>query len=236
MQNVVWRCSRARSSGGAARRGSARTRRAHRADADCSYRLAMFVMRREQGRLEEMEGLVRVAVEAYPGYRSCGCFVPLFELELGRAAEARSGFDALGARRVRGCLATPSGCSVRARGGSVGTGRSRSATAVLSGLLAPYSRICAMAAGEVSLGPVVHLLGILAAATGRANNEVRSVRGRARGSRGGRAPGPWLAPPRRTTPGCCTSAAVPATRRGRTSCSRPVRATYRELGIAHSAR
>ena len=62
-------------------------------DADCSYRLAMFVLRREQGRLEEIEALIRDAVDAYPGYRSFRCFVPLLELELGR--------DGRGAPRVR---------------------------------------------------------------------------------------------------------------------------------------
>ena len=68
---------------------------ARRTDADCSYRLAMFLVRREQGRLGEIERLMRDAVDAYPGYRSFRCFLPLLELALGRAAEARRAFDAL---------------------------------------------------------------------------------------------------------------------------------------------
>ena len=43
------------------------------------YRLAMFVIRRAQGRLAEIEGLVRDAADRYPGYRSFRCFIPVID-------------------------------------------------------------------------------------------------------------------------------------------------------------
>jgi predicted ATPase len=63
MQDVVWALFRGDFAAAeqlaeeALGRGDAR-----RADAACSYRLAMFVLRREQGRLAEIEGLIRDAV------------------------------------------------------------------------------------------------------------------------------------------------------------------------------
>jgi DNA-binding SARP family transcriptional activator/tetratricopeptide (TPR) repeat protein len=169
MQDTVWAlfrgefaraerlAERARSSG-----------EARRSDADCSYRLAMFLVRREQGRLAEIAGLMRDAVPAYPGYRSFRCFIPLLELELGRHAEARRAFEAL-ASGAFGALPRDSEwlfCLCLLAEVAAGLG-DRTAAEVLYGLLGPYARVNAMAAGEVSLGPVARFLGILAAATGR---------------------------------------------------------------------
>jgi tetratricopeptide (TPR) repeat protein len=141
---------------------------ARSADADCSYRLAMFIVRREQGRLAEVEDLIREAVEKYPGYRSFRCFTPLLDWELGREDEARRGFDELAEANFDGlpqdaewlfCL------SLLAEVASYLNDRERAA--VLYRLLRPYPRVNAMAAGEVALGPVARFLGILATTTTR---------------------------------------------------------------------
>ena len=55
----------------------------------------MFMLRREQGRLAEIEDLLRDAVDKFPGYRSFRCFIPLLECELGREDDARRAFDEL---------------------------------------------------------------------------------------------------------------------------------------------
>lgn len=49
--------------------------RAQAWDAGFSYGIALFALRREQGRLAEIEDLVRRSVEEYVGYRSFRCLV-----------------------------------------------------------------------------------------------------------------------------------------------------------------
>ena len=169
MQNVVWAVFKGdfataeRLAEHALSYGDAR-----RADADCSYRLAMFVLRREQGRLAEIDGLLREAVDAYPGYRSFRCFIPLLELELGHEQAARHAFGALASGGFESlprdgewlfCLALLAEVAVA-------LGDAGAATELYRQLL-PYARVNAMAAGEVAIGPVARFLGILAAATGR---------------------------------------------------------------------
>jgi hypothetical protein len=139
---------------------------ARSADADCSYRLAMFILRRAQGRLSEIEDLIREAVDRYPGYRSFRCFVPLLELELGRESEARRAFDELADADF---AALPRDCewlfclSLLAEVADHLPDLDRAA--VLYRLLEPYARVNAMAAGEAALGPVARYLGILAGTT-----------------------------------------------------------------------
>jgi DNA-binding SARP family transcriptional activator len=169
MQNALWALFRGDFAAGerleeqALRSGNARS-----ADADCSYRLAMFVMRRAQGRLAEIEELIRDAVDAYPGYRSFRCFIPVLEYELGREDEARRAFNGLAGEDFAAlprdaewlfCLA------LLAEVASYLHDRERAS--VLYRQLEPYPRVNAMAAGEVALGPVARYLGILAATTSR---------------------------------------------------------------------
>jgi tetratricopeptide (TPR) repeat protein len=139
-----------------------------RSDADCSYRLTMFALRREQGRLSEVEDLIRGAVHEYPGYRSFRCFIPVLEWELGREEEARGAFDELAADDFGGlprdsewlfCLSLLAEVAEQLHDGD--------RAAALYRQLAPYGRINAMASGEVALGPVARYLGILASTTSR---------------------------------------------------------------------
>jgi tetratricopeptide (TPR) repeat protein len=169
MQNALWALFRGDFSRAeqleeeALRAGQARS-----SDADCSYRLAMFILRRAQGRLPEVEDLLREAVDEFPGYRSFRCFIPLLECELGRADEAHRSFDDLAAASFAAlprdgewlfCLSLLA--EVAARLGD------EERAAVLYRLLRPYARVNAMAAGEVALGPVARYLGILATTTSR---------------------------------------------------------------------
>ena len=139
-----------------------------RTDAECSYRLAMFVLCREQGRLAEIEPLVREAAVAYPGYRSFRCFVPLMDLELGRVAAARRSFDVLA---EDGFAALPRDgewlfCLSHLAEVAAGLDDVRAA-AVLYDLMRPYERVNVMAVGEIAIGPAARFLGILATAIGR---------------------------------------------------------------------
>ena len=167
MQNALWALFRGDFAAAERLEQEAlRSGHARRADADCSYRLAMFILRRAQGRLSEIEDLIREAVDRYPGYRSFRCFIPLLELELGRENEARRAFNELADANFATlprdsewlfCLSLLAEVA--------GYLYDRDRAAVLYRLLTPYARVNAMAAGEVALGPVARYLGILAATT-----------------------------------------------------------------------
>jgi DNA-binding SARP family transcriptional activator len=175
MQNALWALFRGDLASAeqldelALRSGQARS-----SDADCSYRLAMFILRRAQGRLPEVENLIRDAVDRYPGYRSFRCFIPLLERALGREHEARRAFDQLAEADFAAlprdsewlfCLSLLAEVAAHLR--------DRDRAAFLYRLLAPYARMHAMAAGEAPLGPVARYLGILATTTSRWDEAAR---------------------------------------------------------------
>lgn len=66
-------------------------------NAAVSYGLQLYVLRREQGRLEEIEELVRASVEEHPTYPIWRCALTQMAAELGDASEARDSFDVLAA-------------------------------------------------------------------------------------------------------------------------------------------
>jgi hypothetical protein len=169
MQNALWALFRGEFAAAEELEEKAlRAGRARPSDADCSYRLAMFILRRAQGRLAEIEEPIRAAVELHPEYRSFRCFVPLLECELGREDEARRAFEVLAAAEF---AALPRDCewlfclSLLAEVAARLDDRERAA--VLYRLLEPYARVNAMAAGEAAIGPVARYLGILATTTAR---------------------------------------------------------------------
>jgi tetratricopeptide (TPR) repeat protein len=136
-------------------------------DAGCSHRFVLFMLRREQGRLAEVDSLIRRSVAEYRGYRSFPCFVVLLDLALGRANDARRAFDEL-ARDDFGpiprdgewlsCLSLLS----EVAHDLADPGRA----AILYRLLLPYADLNALAAGEVALGSISRYLGLLATALG----------------------------------------------------------------------
>jgi hypothetical protein len=86
--------------------------RAQSWDSGFSYRVAMFVLRREQGRLAEIEDLIRGSVDEYPGYRGFRCLVVLLDHELGRKDEAQRAVDELAIHGFAAFPRTPNGSSV----------------------------------------------------------------------------------------------------------------------------
>ena len=143
-------------------------RRALSWDAEVSYRLSQFALRREQGRLEEVEELTRRSVTEYASYRSFRCLVALLECELGREDETKRSFEKLA---TDGFGAFPRDaewlfclCVLAEVAGRLGeSGRA----GVLYELLSPYARVNALASGEVAIGAVARYLGILATTMSR---------------------------------------------------------------------
>ncbi len=143
-------------------------RRAMRWNAEVSYRLQLYVLRREQGRLEEVEGLVRRSVEDYPTYPIWRCVLAQVEAELGHTSEARNALEALAADGFAHLpfdeewLVSMSFLAEAAH--SLGDAERSS---LLYDRLLPYSDRIAVSYPEISTGPVARNLGLLAATTGR---------------------------------------------------------------------
>ncbi len=142
--------------------------RAQSWNAAVTYGLQLYVLRRDQGRLEEMEELVRRAATEYPTYPIWRCVLANMLAERGATAEARAELDALAAN---GFSRLPfdeewevSVCFLAETAARLGD---RDHAATLYELLLPYADRVAISFPEISLGPVSRFLGILASTTGR---------------------------------------------------------------------
>lgn len=142
--------------------------RAQNWDAEFSHRVLLFAVRREQGRLEEVDQLIRSSVADYPGYRAFRCLTPLVECELGRDDAARTGFEELAAGDFSGLPRDSEwvfNLCVLAQVAVHLDDRARAAT--LYDLLLPYEQRNAALTGEIAFGSVSRYLGLLAALLGR---------------------------------------------------------------------
>ena len=149
-------------------------RRAQSWDAGCSYRLSLFILRREQGRLNEIEGLIKASVGEYAGYRVFRCLVVLLECELGRDSEAQHGLEELAAESFAAlprdsewlfCLCVLAEVAARLH--------DHDRASILYEQLGPYSQLNPLASGEIAAGSVARYLGMLASTTGRWNDAAR---------------------------------------------------------------
>lgn len=133
-----------------------------------SETLQLYLLRREQGRAQEAEELVRHAVLDYPTYPILSCALVDMLTELGEHDEARRELDRLatdGFRRIpfdEGWLVS---LCFLAESAFRLDDEPRSAT--LHDLLLPYVDRVTISYTEISLGPVARYVGILAAAGAR---------------------------------------------------------------------
>ena len=99
----LFRCARAQLSGDfdAAERLAGETlaigQRGHAENALHYYAMAMFNIRREQGRLGEVEDAVAQFIEMYPAIPAWRCCQALMHIELGRHEQAREAFESVAA-------------------------------------------------------------------------------------------------------------------------------------------
>jgi len=142
--------------------------RVQRWEATMYYRLQLYVLRRELGRLDELDELVGFAVAAYPTYPIWRCVRTNMLAELGSSAAARTELDALGANSF---AAIPfdeeweiSLCLLAEAAARLGD---RDHAETLHDLLASYGERVATGYPEISLGPIARFLGILSSTTGR---------------------------------------------------------------------
>lgn len=133
-----------------------------------SYGLQLFALRREQGRLDEVEETVRRAVAEYSTYPIWRCAEAFVAAELGREDDARRSLAALAAEDL---AALPFDeewlVSVSLLAETASAVGDAGLAAPLYARLLPYADRIAVAYPEISVGSVSRYLGLLAATAGR---------------------------------------------------------------------
>ncbi len=143
-------------------------------DATLSSRLQLFLLRREQGRLDEIEETIRRSVQEYPARPVFRCALVLLLCDLGREDEARTALEHLAVGAFTDipvdnewlfCMSFLADASERLG--------SADHAGTLYDLLRPHAGRNASNADEISLGDVSRSLGNAAAVLGRWEDAVR---------------------------------------------------------------
>jgi DNA-binding SARP family transcriptional activator/tetratricopeptide (TPR) repeat protein len=143
-------------------------------NAAVTYGLQLYVLRREQGRLGEVEELVRASAAEYPTYPIWRCVLVHVLAETGHADEARAALTVLARDRFAALpfdeewlvSATLLADAANVLGEVEPAG-------VLYELLGPYADRIAISYPEISTGAVARSLGVLAALLGRRDDARR---------------------------------------------------------------
>ena len=140
--------------------------RSMRSEALVAHTLLLFHVRREEGRLAEMEELIRRSALEYTWYPMLGCALALLYCELGRGTQARTEFEAIATGDLAGIPFDNNwlfGMSLLSEVAYF-LGDDRRARTLYEKLL-PYRERNVSAAGEGCLGSLSRHLGLLAAVT-----------------------------------------------------------------------
>jgi tetratricopeptide (TPR) repeat protein len=145
-------------------------------DETSAARLHLFLLRREQGRLAEVESAVRASVEEFPWYPLHRAALACLLLDLGREGEARAIFDDLSQHEFRTLYRDNEwllGIALVSEASWL-LGDAAAAT-VLYEQLKPYAGRHAVGQAEGSAGMVDRYLGLLAATMGQLNDAERHL-------------------------------------------------------------
>jgi DNA-binding SARP family transcriptional activator/tetratricopeptide (TPR) repeat protein len=168
-------------------------RRSESWNAVVTQRIALFVLRREQGKLAELADVMRRSVHEFPALLRFRCALAHLELELGHEREARAVVDAVLAHDLdREYRDAEWVFSLALLAGPTASVAEPPAVAGLYELLLAYEQMYAMAPVEGVFGAVARALGVLAGALGRHDDAERHLNAaldveRRMGAR------PWLA-------------------------------------------
>jgi eukaryotic-like serine/threonine-protein kinase len=145
-------------------------------NAAVSQRLALFVLRRAQGRLAELEDTIRRSVHEYPALVRFRCALAHLYGELRREQDCRAAFDDLlshdlarehvDAEWLFSISLLPEPCAFLG---------DRDAAAKLYSLLLPYEHLYAQAPVEAVFGSLARGLGVLATTLGRLEDAGRHL-------------------------------------------------------------
>jgi hypothetical protein len=210
-------------------------RRAQSWDADFAYRIALFVLRREQGRLQEIEELIRLSLDEHAGYRSFPALVPLLEWELGREDEARRSFDELAAADLAKLPRDSEWLfSLSVLAETAARLEDSDRAAILHQLLHPYARLNASNSGAASVGSVARYVALLAATTSSWEDSARHFEDALDANANMRAR-PWLAHTQRDYAGMLITRNAPGDSEKAQRLALQALATYEELGMPTGA-
>jgi tetratricopeptide (TPR) repeat protein len=205
-------------------------RRAHPM-VDVYFRLQLYVLRREQGRLDELEGIVRRSVEESQAYLIWPCVLADLYAKLERESEARQVFDALARDNFESlpldeewALGMALLAEVCAYLGDADRAR------VLYGLLLPSAGQNVYGAVEASVGAADRYLGLLSGTQGDWAQAARHFEGAlALNERMGASP--WLAHTQEDYARMLLARDEPGDRDGAAQLVAQALVTYRELGM-----
>ena len=151
--------------------------RAQRWNASVTYRLQLYLLRREQGRLDEVADLVRASVRAYPSYPIWSCVLAQMAAELGHTREAAGVLRAIAADGFsklpfdeEWLVSMSLLAETAARVGDA------ERAAEIHERLRPYSDRIAVSLPEVSVGAVARYLGLTATTMMRWDDAERYLR------------------------------------------------------------
>jgi tetratricopeptide (TPR) repeat protein len=149
-------------------------RRSETWNAVVSQRLALFVLRRAQGRLAELEDTVKRSVHEYPALLRFRCALAHLYGELDREQECRATFTELLSHDLRRHHVDAEWLfSMSLLADVVAVLGDEDAAARLYELLVPYERLYGHAPVEVSFGSIARGLGVLAATLRRFDDAER---------------------------------------------------------------
>jgi tetratricopeptide (TPR) repeat protein len=206
--------------------------RAQSWNAAVAYRLQLYLLRREQGRLEEVKELVRGSVEEYPTYPIWRCVAAQMAAELGLEAESRRTFEALARDAFSGLrfeeLWLVSLGFLAETAGSLGDAAH---APLLYQLLIPYADHVAVIYPEISTGSVARYLGLLAATMERWDDAERHFENalKMNGRIGAR---PWLAHTQEDHARMLLARRAPGDEERALALLADARSNYRNLGMS----
>jgi len=143
-------------------------------DAETVYRIQLFALRREQGRLGEVEAILRRSVQEFPARPLFRCLLVQLCAEEGRPQEASELLEGIAADRFATVPLDTEwlyslGALTEACGAIAATGPAGS----LYALLAPYAKFNVYNYPEVSVGSAARLVGVLAGVLQRPDEAAR---------------------------------------------------------------
>lgn len=142
--------------------------RAQDHDPQVAYRLQLFALRKEQGRLGEMEEVIRRSVDEYPWYPVFRCALAHLHAEVGHEQQARTVFLELAADRFAAVPRDPQWLLAMTLVPEVARFLADAEhAAVLHDLLLPHARLNVLFPPELVTGSVSGPLGVAAEAAGR---------------------------------------------------------------------
>jgi tetratricopeptide (TPR) repeat protein len=211
-------------------------RHAHAAIADNTFRLQLYLLRREQGRLAEVEHLVRRSDREYPANRVWRCVLAQMTADLGLNAESKRTLDGLAADGFAGLPFRDMWLvSMSLLAEAAAALHDAAHASILYELLLPYGDRIGITYPEISTGSVARYLGLLAATGGRYDDAVHHFQQALRVNEGIGARS-WLAHTQEDYGRVVLARNAPGDRGRAESLLSTAVASYRQLGmVSHAA-